>query len=52
MLLPSAAGLLNLRPRANGDDSSGWHVEAVGMETYKPADALGQLRVRRREAPE
>ena len=45
-LLPSAAGVLNLRPETHGDDSSGWHVDSVELEPYAVADPARQLRVR------
>lgn len=44
-LLPSAAGVLNLRPESHGDDSSGWHVDSVELEPYAVADPARQLRV-------
>ncbi len=34
VLLPSAAGVLNLRPLPHGDDSSGWRVDEVTLEPY------------------
>ena len=46
VLLPSAAGVLNLRPESKGDDSSGWHVDSVELEPYAVADPARQLRVR------
>jgi hypothetical protein len=46
VLLPSAAGVLNLRPQSKGDDSSGWHVDSVELEPYAVADPARQLRVR------
>jgi hypothetical protein len=45
-LLPSAAGVLNLRPETHGDDSSGWRVDSVELEPYAVADPARQLRVR------
>lgn len=45
VLLPSAAGVLSLRPETTGDDSSGWHVDSVDIEPYAVADPARQLRV-------
>jgi hypothetical protein len=41
MLLQPAgsSGVLSLRPRRNGDDSSGWKVKGVSMEPYVVAPA-------------
>lgn len=45
LLMPSAAGVLDLRPEAKGDDSSGWRVDSVRLEPFSPVDPIRQLRV-------
>ncbi len=47
MLLPSSAGVLSLRPRRNGDDSSGWRVQDVYMEPYHTPNPSALVRVTR-----
>jgi len=46
VLLPSSAGVLSLRPRRNGDDSSGWNVDEVYVEPYIVQNPAALVRVR------
>lgn len=41
--MPSAAGMLNLRPKSRGDDSSGWHVDRVSLDPWSPDTNIKQL---------